>query len=199
MPNNKNNEKLKIDRAIAKYTVAINKNNSESEVLWNRYNAMLVFNTILITAIGMSYQNDVNLPLLIRIFLPLAGLIVCYLWYLVTSRGFTWINFWISTARKIEEKYLKDSLQEQNPILNGNDIRRKDKSSLRTEKASQILILIIVILYIIFLIYAININIPAKTLHLDNQKRINFHFKPINYRNKSTNKPSHNIWIYTVK
>lgn len=166
MPNKKD-DKLTLDKAIAKYNVAINKNISESEVLWSRYNTMLVFNSILIAAIGLSYQDNIHLPYLIKIFLPIAGLITCYLWYSTTSRGFKWIEYWIIAARKFEEKkgLLKDDEIELNPIVNGNEFRKEDKGWLRTENASKILILLIVIIYVIFLFYSLGLNFSSKTFN----------------------------------
>ena len=41
------NKEKDIDILIAKYQLANDRNIMESEVLWNRYNAMLVFHSIL--------------------------------------------------------------------------------------------------------------------------------------------------------
>ncbi len=171
MPNKNSPNKNNItEKAIAKYQIAINKNISESEVQWNRYNAILVFNSILLTAIGLSYQNNINLPGLIVIFFPVAGLINCCLWYSMTSRGFQWIENWISFARNIEKKYLKDVDLTLNPVLNGNDYRKKDKSWLKTEAVAKILILIIAILYFIFLFYSLKMIFFNKMLKHNQQK-----------------------------
>lgn len=175
MPRNNSHNDTKTENAIAKYQVAIDKNISESEVLWSRYNAILVFNTILITLIGLSYQDSVNLPLLIKVFLPFFGLVTCWLWYSMTSRGFCWIEDWIVSARKIEDKYLKDASLELNPVLNGNDQREKDKSWLKTPRASKILILMIAILYSIFLWYTLKENFSYNKTRPIQKKIIRLH------------------------
>lgn len=112
MPNNKIYNELVINKAIAKYQIAIDKNISEGEILWSRYNAMLVFNSILITSIGLVYQS--NIKSAIMIFLPIGGLISCYLWFITSLRGFQWIKYWIVSARKIEKEYLYDDKSELN-------------------------------------------------------------------------------------
>jgi hypothetical protein len=168
-------------KAIAKYQIAINKNTSESEILWSRYSALLVFNSLLITAIGFTYLGTIKLPWYIAFFLPIAGLISCYLWHSMTSRGFKWINFWITSANKIEERYLKDkNCSECNPILSGEKHRNEIDVWPKVEHASYFLIKIIGFLYFIFLLYSLNIYFPPKTFHHSNEVRILIHSRDIN-------------------
>lgn len=150
MPNNNH----AIEKAIAKYNVSINKNNSESEILWNRYNAMLVFNSLLITAIGFTYQPGIKLPANVIPFLPIAGLISCFMWFIVTLRGFQWIDHWIISARKIESKYLLEKtgeISDLDPINKGNEYRERVVGWPKTQFASFILIILIGSLYLMFL------------------------------------------------
>ncbi|HUD20336.1 MAG TPA: hypothetical protein VMR81_07880 [Patescibacteria group bacterium] len=163
--------------AIAKYQVAINKNISESEILWNRYNALLVFNSILITAIGFSYQGNLNLPLLVVASLPIAGLLSCYLWFIVTLRGFQWIKFWTVTARKIEEKYLPDDNPILNPINNGKNHREDVVGWPKTQIASYILILVTAILYLIFLANLLNTKSFHKNIFHSQQRTMHRYIK----------------------
>lgn len=150
-----------MDKAIAKYHVAVNKNISESEILWSKYNTMLVFNSILIAAIGISYQDNIHLPWFIIIFLPIVGLITCSIWFFTTHKGFRWIDNWIVFARDIESEHLKDPKDDKidkvefEPILRGNTkhisfIRINGIEIGQTEFASYILIGLTAIIYLLF-------------------------------------------------
>lgn len=162
-----------MESARLKYQVAIDEHISEGNILWNRYNAILVFNTILITAIGLSYQDGVSLPPLVKIFLPIAGLVVCYIWFIVTLRGFQWIEFWITKARKIEEEYLvknKGKISDLDPISKGNENRAMIVGWPKTAGGAYILIILVSFLYVVFLFYAINSSIPVEIFRYDSQK-----------------------------
>ncbi len=160
--------KLRIDNqiqdlAIAKYHVAINKHNSDGEFLWSRYNALLVFNSLLLTAVGFTYQSSTFLPKYFNLILPLVGLISCWLWYSMAKRGYLWTEFWMKQARKIEKKYLKDELidtkDEFNPIINGNKFRKEAKIFPNVKIASYLLILLIGLIYLILLLHSVNIKL----------------------------------------
>lgn len=169
------------DIAIAKYQVSIDKNISESEVLWNRYSAMLVFNSILIASIGLTYQDNIHLPDLMINWrlLPTAGIISCLIWIFVTYRGFRWIDRWIKYARKLEEEYLKDDKPILNPVSNSRgDMgwQFKKKFGL-TEIASYIVILLAVIIYLFFFF-----NVPHgeqydSNSHYKNQNEMHWQYK----------------------
>lgn len=111
-------------------------------------------------AIGLTYQDKIHLPYPITIILPIAGLIVCYLWYSMTARGFQWIAYWIDSARQFEEKeeYLKDQDILLNPILNGNQYRNRLTLWPKAQLASSMLIALIALLYVIFLCYSLKLN-----------------------------------------
>jgi len=136
----------------------------ECQTQWSRSSTFLVFNSILIAAIALSYQNSVKLPYYIITFLPIAGLIACVLWYSMNSRSFRWIKHWIVSANKIEKEYLKDIKLELNPVLKGNVIKRENESWLNSQKATNILIIIIAIIYLMFLYHSLIINVSKKII-----------------------------------
>jgi len=167
------------DKAIVKYQIAVDKNISESEVLWNRFNAILVFNSILIAAIGLTYQDNILLPHLINIFLPIIGITSCVIWFFVTYRGFRSIYQWIECAREIEDKHLKEDTLILNPILYGNEKRgkRKFRKLFNTENASYLIIILTLGMYILFLIFTSDANSFNKTLVSTKEKlksKVNF-------------------------
>lgn len=143
----------KLENARMKYQIAIDKNISESDILWSRFNAMLTFNGIFIALIGFIYKEDLNMPILPSL-LPILGLMTCYLWYSVTYRGFRWIEFWIVRARRIEEEYLSDDCSELNPIQKGNEEHQNHTIPfISTETCANLMIGIITIIYSIIFIF----------------------------------------------
>lgn len=156
MADNKTDKSIDLENARVKYQVAIDKNISESEIQWSRYNAILFFNSILIAAIGFVYDNAFVGNILFKeslaLFLPLFGLIICFLWLQMTIRGFQWIDHWIGTARKIEKNFLSDQCDDLNPILEGNEFSSRVVGWPRTPAGSYVLIVLIAILYIILLL-----------------------------------------------
>lgn len=147
------------DKAIAKYQVAIDKNTSESEILWNRFSAMLIFNSILMAAVGITFQTGTKLPFLIKLYLPISGLISCYLWLIASLRGFQWIKFWATKARMIEKKYLIDENHERNPISDGNEHKSNIIGWPRVETTTYFLICMIGLFYVIFLFNMLNFGL----------------------------------------
>ncbi len=43
--------------------------------------------------------------------MPGAGLALCILWFLLLKRGFDNYNYWVFSAREIEERYLADAVK----------------------------------------------------------------------------------------
>jgi Flp pilus assembly protein TadB len=72
----------------------------EGTVTWNRYNAMLVANGILVAAIGVFWKNAE--PLMAG-FLIVAGLAVCALWSQLTHIGFRMQREYLRWGKEFEE------------------------------------------------------------------------------------------------
>ena len=102
---------------VSEYKTSVNMRISEAQIQWERFNAMLVINTIFIGLIGFTFSNDFKIPIIIQKFIPLIGIFLCILWYRMTARGFMWTRFWTKEARKIEEKYcIKNQIK---PFVDG--------------------------------------------------------------------------------
>lgn len=135
-----------LENARIKYQVAIEKHSAEAQFSWSRYSAMLTFHTLFLALIGLVYKKEIGFPSG-TLLLPIFGIIVCYLWDTMTSRSFQWNHFWIDTARKIEEKYLKDERNELNPIMQGKEQREKIIGWPNVELSSHIIIVVMTLLY----------------------------------------------------
>jgi hypothetical protein len=75
----------------------------EGELIWARFNAMLVANTLMVTAIGFLLTGSKTLSFL-TIALSFVGFLLCWMWILITQRGFDYFKYWIWSARELEQK-----------------------------------------------------------------------------------------------
>jgi|GEM_PF-2510411 len=145
----------KLEKAQAKYQAAVNVYISECQIIWSRYNAMLVFNTLLFTGFGfINDKSPVNLQIISHL-LPLLGLYSCFVWYGTAHRGFKWINYWISAANKLEEKYFKEESELLNPIIQGKE-HKKSLAFPTTPSLALSLIVCVGIIY--FILFAFQIS-----------------------------------------
>ncbi|MEK7186375.1 MAG: hypothetical protein AAB675_03345 [Patescibacteria group bacterium] len=145
--------KEELENARVKYQAAMSMSSFEGEVQWSRYSAILLVNTIFIAIIGFSYGIEFKGSYrLFRTVAPLLGLLLCFLWYQMTDRGFIWMNHWITEARKIEDKQLKGEI---NPVNAGQELKSKIGAGV-TKKASFLVIGIIAFVYLLMLLLAID-------------------------------------------
>ena len=119
----------------------------ESEVLWNRYNAMLVFHSILISSIGFIFTQNSSAPNILSTVLPIVGLVSCYLWYVTTSRGFQWLHYWLDKTRELE----KDGRLGFGPMRKSKIHNKYVIGSPTTQHSATIIIIMVAIIYIIIL------------------------------------------------
>lgn len=134
--------------------MAVELHNSEGQIQWSRFNAMLVVNSVFLAFTGLAFSdNSLGLHIAVpKTIPPLLGLLFCYLWFKMTKNGFYWINHWLSEARKLE-KILKNSV---NPIIEGNTKREIRKEVINTAYAAYFIIGIIAFLYFVILIGVVN-------------------------------------------
>ncbi|OGH10809.1 MAG: hypothetical protein A3B38_03860 [Candidatus Levybacteria bacterium RIFCSPLOWO2_01_FULL_36_13] len=136
------------------YGASVSMRISEAQIQWERFNAMLVINTIFIGLIGFSFGKDFIVPTPIKEFLPLFGIFLCVLWFKVTRRGFMWTQFWTETARKIEEKDVdKNQIR---PFNDGLIHKIENKTLLNTSISSYLIIAIFALIYFALLLITIS-------------------------------------------
>jgi hypothetical protein len=102
--------------ALIGYQVAISLWTYEGAQNWARYNVMLFANSVIIATLGIAINsvltNISNEPKLSHSFalvsaaLSLGGIVLCVLWYLINKRGFDYQNYYVGSARELEELYL---------------------------------------------------------------------------------------------
>jgi hypothetical protein len=75
----------------------------EGQMIWSRYNAMLVANSVVLAAIGLTIGDS---SLLLRLGLPIAGIVLCIAWLALLMRSNDLQRYWVYSARELEERYL---------------------------------------------------------------------------------------------
>ena len=95
----------KDEKARVSYEVAVKMWQWEGDLIWSKSNAMLVANSVVLAIIGLAITNRLRA---IAIGLSFAGLLLCFLWYLATVRGFDNVGYWILCARELEGSQLND-------------------------------------------------------------------------------------------
>lgn len=134
----------------SEYEACINMRIAESQIQWERYNAMLVINTIFIGLVGFTYSTDFEIPLIIKQILSPLGIILCLLWLQMTKRGFMWTTFWTEKAREIEEKY--GNKQQINPFIEGKKHKDANEVTFNTRMSSYSIIVMFIIIYLLIFI-----------------------------------------------
>jgi len=132
---------------VSEYEACVSMRIAESQIQWERYNAMLVVNTIFIGLIGFTFSSDFNFPILVKQVLSPLGIVLCLLWFQMTKRGFMWTKFWTDLARTIEEEHeIKNQI---NPFVEGLIHKSRHETILKTANASYLVIFIFVSIYLI--------------------------------------------------
>lgn len=98
-----------IGNARVGYQSAISLWGHEGRFLWNKYQAMLVAHSILVAGIVhlLSGERRGLSSLCLSALLDTAGLSLCFFWYVMIDRSLKWVDYWIYSARELEERWLE--------------------------------------------------------------------------------------------
>lgn len=122
----KKEENGEIEQLFNAFHAAINLQTFEGSLVWSRFDAMLTTQTIFLALIGLLYDGDNSSKLyLLKKVLPILGLILCILWFFMTSRGYSWFKYWSYSVRELEDKIRKHN--EDIVILKRGDLFRQGK------------------------------------------------------------------------
>src|SRR4051812_43356360 len=86
---------------LAAYQTAITLWTYEGTLIWSKYNAMLVANSVILAVTGITVSSEDESAVL-HWGLPAIGITLCAAWILLTRRGFDNYLYWIFTARELE-------------------------------------------------------------------------------------------------
>ena len=131
-------EKLK--NARVGYQVAANICFQSGALVWSQFNVLLVANSIIIVAIGMAMTSSTpdKYPIFL-ILMPGLGICLCIFWLLIMIRGTKQYDYYMYSARELEEKYLSNpikTLSRGGDFLQGENIKIeiKQRSDLESYK-----------------------------------------------------------------
>lgn len=92
------------------YQAAVSLWVSEGNLVWAKFNAFLVANSIVLAIFGLAL-GTAKVSHAFVIGLPVAGLILCLVWWAQTKRGFDYFTYWILSARELEETCLGEQVR----------------------------------------------------------------------------------------
>jgi hypothetical protein len=101
--------KGEVEDARVGYETAINYSILNQNIIWSIFNTMLVANSLVVAGIGIIH----SIPILTRffqIFLPLMGIFICFIWFLLVKRHLKLSSFYLYSARSLEECYFKNTV-----------------------------------------------------------------------------------------
>jgi hypothetical protein len=116
-------EKEKNQNARTAYQAAANLYMQENSVTWARFNALVATNGIIVTSIGITIRDiggdNAGKPFLLALFLPLFGLLLCFIWSVIMRRGFAYLDVWRDAAYQIERRFLREQTE---ALLKGDEL-----------------------------------------------------------------------------
>jgi len=132
------------------YQVAVNLWTYQGTLNWNRYNIMLIANSVIISAISIIISSSGSSAAYAK-WLLCAGLIFCVLWIFITGRGFAYRDHWSSNARELETYFqnLVTTVSGAKAIRKGGVIKFNFLSCVSERFPAYFVIVIFIALYII--------------------------------------------------
>lgn len=95
------------------YQAALSLVTYEGSATWARFNVMLIANGVLLAAASVILTTTRDSTVATLLFytaagsIAVAGLALCGAWLAMTARGFRYFDYWILSARQIEENSLQ--------------------------------------------------------------------------------------------
>jgi hypothetical protein len=122
----------------------------EGQLVWARFGAMLLANSIVTAAIGLALTSERDLPNLVRTMSGV-GLAFCLLWAGLIRRGFEYHGYWIRWARELEKDLPQVNIasqgkkfsagQDAKPSEDGNNARLSCFGRMPSQVAGYVVIL----------------------------------------------------------
>lgn len=169
-----NNESENVENAQIGYDVAMATCQWEGELIWSKFNAMLVANSVVLAILGLTITYTGTRQLnLVTVVISIAGIVLSLLWGLLTRRGFYNYKYWIRCARELEGHLLPvESVHRGATYAKGDKvtfkIRDKDGKVIddhfqlgsviqhfNVETSSYLIISLFAVMYILALIYGL--------------------------------------------
>ena len=99
-----------IQRVLVGYQVAVDLWMNQGNQAWAKINTMLVVNSIIIASIGFT-EVSAGQQSLFTLFFPITGILICVIWFVHVRRDAAYSDYFVMSARELEEKHLASSVQ----------------------------------------------------------------------------------------
>src|SRR5688500_10982517 len=99
-----------IDDIRIAYGVAASLAIYEGELVWSRFNAMAVANSIIVATLGFTVASAKPL-LLISYGMPLVGIVLCGSWLMLMNRAFDYYEYLVLSTRELEDMLPSNSVR----------------------------------------------------------------------------------------
>lgn len=151
------------ENARCGYQAAITLMTYEGGLIWSKFNAMLVANSIVLGIIGMGLSSEFA-PKWLPLALSSCGLLLCLCWHFLMARSWDYYKYWILSARELEEQFLSPvmTLSRGGEIADGKTVQltisklpKKMSFGMANAKAKDVsnwVILAFAVLYLVFFI-----------------------------------------------
>ncbi len=106
------------------YLAAVSQIIHSSSNTWNRFNAMVVANGVIVATIVFLISSQKPLQLATYL-LALSGVILCVVWIVFLNRGLDHVAYYICSARRFEMIHFSETVT---PLLKSNVLRESDMS-----------------------------------------------------------------------
>jgi hypothetical protein len=158
----------KLDNARVGYQVATSLWIYEGGLIWSKFNTLLVANSIILAVISLTLSVPSGAAVLARVFsiaIPIMGIVLCVLWWLITRRSWEYHDIWLLSAREIEERFLSNEVntvrcrralvrRNAGEIVEVQPLGRPQRAA-RTRTAANLVICLFGLLYLILLIVSV--------------------------------------------
>lgn len=147
------------------YQVAVEIAYNYATIIWSIFNAMLLANSIVVAGAILLFTGKDKFPIF-KALLPLAGLVLCAIWFLLSKRTQEQARYFIYSAREIEEQHLVPTVKTVSfggEFADGKSVSLTigDKSMVRQlsfwgrmmsgERASYMVVCVFAVLYLVLL------------------------------------------------
>ncbi len=170
-----NNEQKKTEstpfceqKALNAYQSAMHMWSHTGQVLWSKFNAMLVAQSIIVASVLFSFKPELTY---LRMGLSFIGLLLCIVWGMITARGNSFHVYYFLSARELAEQHFPTEAQflgERGQFFSegasvkikraDNKVSRRIRSFgrfLSTEKLSYIVIVLFGIIHLILISFTV--------------------------------------------
>lgn len=103
-------ESERMENVRVGYQTAVQLWAHEGNVNWASFNVMIIANSVFVATLGLILTNE-DSSIMTGIVLSILGLTVCGAWYLISKRGFDLQEYFVMSARELEEKFLAPEVQ----------------------------------------------------------------------------------------